>query len=193
MNEPTLKKLLDKNKQESCRMDQYYGMVMNQHFNYNTPLDLIIFKIKFNLAKLLCYGSDAKILIVLCLPFMFFVMKINGSEIAAWLKTHLKINVNEITTPLFDLYMKAVKFIACSVTYYWALWLTHYLKNDTSYHATINKITRNVLVPLDMIGFYRVMIMGNDPTFEFVKEIVKENFYEEYKSRQIRNGMVPQF
>lgn len=176
-------------KRESDKMNQYYDMVMSRPFNLDDTTGPLILRIKFVLSKILCLGSDAKILAYLGTPVLLFLLSVD-----TWTEKRLRIGVKGITTLLFNAYMVIVRLIACSVTYYWGLWIVHYLKHDTDYHTTVKNMTRNILVPLDMPGFYRVMIWGGDPTTEFVRDAVKSlQFYDEYRERQIRNGLTTQF
>jgi hypothetical protein len=176
-------------KKESDKMNQYREMVMSRPFDLDDTTGPMILRIKFALSKILCLGSDAKISSAMLVPALFLLIQVD-----VWMESHLKINVHCITDPLYTAYAAVVNLIACSVTYYWGLWIVHYLKHDTDYHITVKKMTRNILVPLDMTGFYRVMVWGNDPTTEFVREVVKSlQFYDEYRERQIRNGHTLQF
>ena len=181
--------MIDHLKKESDKMNQYREMVMSRPSDLEGTTGLLIFQIKFALSKILCLGSDAKISSAMLVPALLLLIQVD-----VWMESHLKVNVHCITDPLYEAYAAVINLIACSVTYYWGLWIVHYLKHDTDYHTTVKRMTRNILVPLDMTGFYRVMIWGNDPTMEFVRETVKHlQFYDEYRERQIRNGLTPQF
>lgn len=194
MSIESIKESLDKASQEARKIDQYYNMAMRQAFNYEGPIDLIIFRIKFYLSKILCLGSDARIYAALSLPVLLLTIRMDTSKIAVWLEGHFRIRISTITGVAFKIYLFIVRMIASSVTYYWCQWMAYYLNHDTDYHTTINKITKNPIVPLDMIGFYKALVWGNDPIFEFVKDTaISLQLSEEYRSRQTRNGLVPQF
>ena len=180
---------IDNIKKESDKMSQYYEMVMFRPFDLDDTTGSMILRIKLVLSKVLCLGSDARILITMLTPILLLLIHVD-----AWMESRLKTNIHCITDPLYSAYAAVINLIACSVTYYWGRCLEHYLKHDTNYHTTVRKMTRNILVPLDMSGFYRVMIWGGDPTTEFVRKIVKDfNLYSEYCDRQVRNGLTPQF
>jgi len=180
---------IDNIKKESDKMNQYYDMVMERPFDLEGTAGLLIFQTKFALSKILCLGSDARVSTAMLVPVLLLLIRVD-----IWMESHLKVNVHCVTDPLYGTYSAVVNQIACSVTYYWARCLEHYLKHDTNYYTTMRKMTRNILVPLDMSGFYRVMIWGGDPTTEFVRKTVKDfQLYDEYCDRQIRNGLTPQF
>lgn len=140
------------------------------------------------------FGSDAHLIAKVGYPLTFWGMGFLDSKPCTWLEKKLHFKVEWLWGPLLDTVIFLVECIGTARMYYWIRWLQHYIKEDTNFNETMIKMARNPLVPYDMTEFYRILIYGNDPRFEFVKENSFCIHIEDmYRKRQIRNGLVPQF
>jgi hypothetical protein len=117
-----------------------------------------------------------------------------NSNVLNWINKVVPHSVDKVWSVLWDVYIKVLIAVSSKLTYYWVWWLLYYLEKDTNFNETLKKMSRNILVPLDMPEFYRVLVYANDERFEMVKSNIQCFKFEEfYRARQIRNGMVPQF
>jgi hypothetical protein len=152
------------------------------------------YRIKLFVTKIFALGNDAVFICRANTPAILFGCWLLNSRPVKWLQNHTFIKPENIWSALWPAYGWVVRVISKSISTYWALWLWHYLRTDRDYQATILRMARNPMVPLDLVNFYRILVYGDSHLYGMVKgNTISFGLTDEYRDRQIRNGMAPQF
>jgi len=172
----------------------YQSQLVNEKSFHYVSGNAIVLWVKFFITKIFCLGSDSRLLAKGGFNVLIVSSDLLNSNVLNWINKAAPHSVDKIWSVLWDAYIMVLGAVSSKLTYYWVWWLLYYLEKDTNFNETLKKMSRNILVPMDMPEFYRVLVYANDERFEMVKSNIQSFKFEEfYRARQIRNGMVPQF
>lgn len=112
------------------------------------------------------------------------------------LVTWVLLGINYVRLPVF---LRRLFFVHCRLGMwlydtwlrYWFFWFTYYLKRDTGWPQTQDRMFRNPLCPAGVWDYYKRILFEMDPT-EIASFLANENLRALYRDRQLRCGFVPQ-
>lgn len=140
------------------------------------------------------YSSANSVYLTVKINMLIKIFFTNNFGLYAGIRTWMKVvsriscifGTNKITTAI----TKCVILITHQLHRYHRYLLKYYLNRDNNYLDTYEKMCRNPVVPLDVCELYRSIVYGNDKEWgDALTYVVGLNLQEEYKNRQIRNGL----